>query len=177
LNNTFPFFSVAGTAMERGKKLGQQAKQQIAHNVESYQIIFREMSGVGWDDARAYALEYIPYIERYDREIMEEIKGISLGSGQDLIDLLVLNARSEIITNLGRKAAMTDGCTSVAATSEVTRTQETLLGQNWDWHPRISPGMIVLEIIQPPRPTILMVTEAGIVGKIGMNSERVWACA
>lgn len=48
--------------MERGKKLGQLAKQQISHNVESYQIIFREMSGVGWDAARSYALEYIPYI-------------------------------------------------------------------------------------------------------------------
>lgn len=42
--------------------------------------------------------------------------------------------------------------------------------------PEINPGVILLEIDQTPRPNILMATEAGIVGKIGLNSEGLGVC-
>ncbi|KIV57392.1 hypothetical protein AM501_29635 [Aneurinibacillus migulanus] len=173
---SFPHFRVSGSAFERGKQLGQLAKQQIVHNIETYKALFLEMAQVKWEAARAHSVQYIPWIERYDVEILEEIKGISEGAEQDLLDLIVLNARSEIITNLAGVDISSDGCTSMAAVPEMTKSKEMLLGQNWDWNNRVKPGMIVLEINQAPRPTILMVTEAGIVGKIGMNSEGVGVC-
>ncbi|GED14985.1 C45 family autoproteolytic acyltransferase/hydolase [Aneurinibacillus migulanus] len=173
---SFPHFRVSGSAFERGKQLGQLAKQQIVHNIETYKALFLEMAQVKWEAARAHSVQYIPWIERYDVEILEEIKGISEGAEQDLLDLIVLNARSEIITNLAGVDIPSDGCTSMAAVPEMTKSKEMLLGQNWDWNNRVKPGMIVLEINQAPRPTILMVTEAGIVGKIGMNSEGVGVC-
>lgn len=173
---SFPHFRISGTAFERGKQLGQLAKQQIIHNIETYKILFWEMAKVNWGAARAHSVQYISWIERYDAEILEEIRGISQGAQLDLLDLIVLNARSEIITNLAGSDVPSDGCTSMAAVPELTANQEMLLGQNWDWNNRIKPGMIVLEINQAPRPTILMVTEAGIVGKIGMNSAGVGVC-
>ncbi|WP_232697513.1 C45 family autoproteolytic acyltransferase/hydolase [Brevibacillus daliensis] len=173
---SFQHVRVSGPAFERGKQLGQLAKQQINHNIETYKALFWEMAHVKWEAARAYSVQYIPWIERYDAEILEEIKGISEGSGQDLLDLITLNARSEIITNLAETDVPSDGCTSMAAVPEMTKNQEMLLGQNWDWNNQVKPGMIVLEIDQAPRPTILMVTEAGIVGKIGMNSAGIGVC-
>ncbi|MET3289811.1 UNVERIFIED_CONTAM: isopenicillin-N N-acyltransferase-like protein [Brevibacillus sp. OAP136] len=173
---SFPHFRISGTAFERGKQLGHLAKQQIVHNVETYKVLFWEMAKVKWEAARANSVQYISWIERYDAEILEEIRGISIGAELDLLDLIVLNARSEIITNLAGKDVPADGCTSMAAVPEITTGQEMLLGQNWDWNNRIKQGMIVLEIDQTPRPAILMVTEAGIVGKIGMNSAGVGVC-
>ncbi len=173
---SFQHVRVSGSAFERGKQLGQLAKQQINHNIETYKALFWEMAHVKWEAARAHAVQYIPWIERYDAEILEEIKGISAGSGHDLLDLITLNARSEIITNLAEGDVATDGCTSMAAVPEITKNQTMLLGQNWDWNNRVKPGMIVAEIDQSPRPTILMVTEAGIVGKIGMNSAGIGVC-
>ncbi|KQL50040.1 hypothetical protein AN963_10355 [Brevibacillus choshinensis] len=172
----FQHIRVSGPAFERGKQLGELAKQQIIHNIETYKALFWEMAHVKWDAARDYAVKYISVIESYDPEILQEIKGISEGSGQDLLDLITLNARSEMITNLAGSDTPSDGCTSMAAVPEVTKNQEMLLGQNWDWNNKVKPGMIVLEIVQAPRPKILMVTEAGIVGKIGMNSSGIGVC-
>jgi isopenicillin-N N-acyltransferase like protein len=166
---TFPFIHVSGSAVERGRKIGQLAKKQIIHNINSYKQIFMDLAGVSWESATTRAADYIPWIERYDKEIMDEIKGISEGSDQNLLDIVALNARSEIILN-------TDGCTSLAVVPPVTRNGDTLIGQNWDWLDKIKPGVIILEIEQSPRPTILMTTEAGIVGKIGMNSEGLGVC-
>lgn len=100
---------------------------------------------------------------------MEEIRGISQGAEVDFLDIVALNARSEIILNA-------DGCTSLAVTPPITTDNETLLAQNWDWGSLLSPGMIILEIDQAPKPKILMVTEAGIVGKIGMNNYGLGVC-
>jgi hypothetical protein len=82
------------------------------------------------------------------------------------------------MNNIGNSDSVSvlDGCTCLAATPSVTKEKEILLGQNWDWNHLIKPGMIMAEIEQPPRPTIFMVTEAGIVGKIGMNSEGLGLC-
>ncbi|MGG4498465.1 hypothetical protein [Brevibacillus reuszeri] len=52
---------------------------------------------------------------------MEEIKGISEGSGLDLQDIVALNARSEIITNLGGSTSKADGCTCIAAVPTATK--------------------------------------------------------
>ncbi|MDF2683723.1 MAG: acyl-CoA--6-aminopenicillanic acid acyl-transferase [Brevibacillus sp.] len=172
----FPHITVSGTAIERGKQMGQLAKQQIVQNIEMYRQYFHDVYDVAWDAARDYATSYIPWIEQYDQEIMDEIKGMSEGANLDLLDLVVLNARSEVIINIGKSHSVLDGCTCLAATPVVTKEEVTLLGQNWDWNHRIQPGMIIAEIEQPPKPTILMVTEAGIVGKIGLNSAGLGLC-
>lgn len=52
------------------------------------------------------------------------------------------------------------------------------LGQNWDWETKQAQNLILLTII--PRdgelPAIKMVTEAGLIGKIGLNSNGVGVC-
>ncbi|WP_103110026.1 C45 family autoproteolytic acyltransferase/hydolase [Brevibacillus reuszeri] len=172
----FPVFRISGTAYERGRQFGQLARGQIVTNLRAYERAFREGAAISWEVATAYAAQFIPWIEQYDAEIMEEIKGISEGAGLDLQDIVALNARSEIITNLGGSTSKADGCTCIAAVPPATKRQETLIGQNWDWVNLVADGLVVVEIEQPPRPTILMITEAGIVGKIGMNAKGLAVC-
>lgn len=165
----FPYVEVSGKPFERGKAIGEKAKKQIHHNITAYQKLFQHFADIDWATAKSRAEAYVTWIERYDPDIFEEIRGISEGAGVDLLDIVALNARSEIILNA-------DGCTSVAAIPPSTVNQVTLLAQNWDWGSLLSPGMILLQIDQSPLPKILMITEAGIVGKIGMNNFGLGVC-
>lgn len=71
-----------------------------------------------------------------------------------------------------------DGCTSLAFTSRGP-SPSSFLAQNWDWLPAQAPNLIVAHISQPnipDTPDIAMVTEAGIIGKIGLNASGVGCC-
>ena len=169
MNMTFPMISAAGSGREIGKQVGEKAKKQIEHNLKAYEQLFEAQAGISWETARKRASDIIPVILEYDQEIMEEIRGISEGSGSLLEDIVALNARSEIILK-------PDGCTSLGAVSPATANGDVILGQNWDWGELLKDGLIVLDIKQVNGPDILMVTEAGIVGKIGMNSSGLGVC-
>lgn len=166
---TIKRITVEGTAYECGKKIGEQAQTEIHHAINSYKQLFMDTNETNWDEARKRAAAYIPWIEEYDPLIMEEMKGMSDGAQVELLDIVTLNARSEIMS-------VPDGCTSLAVVPPATKNNETLLAQNWDWMGTFKPSVIMLEIIQPNRPRVLMCTEAGIVGKIGMNDSGIGLC-
>ena len=67
-----------------------------------------------------------------------------------------------------------DGCTALAWTTPDSQT--TFLAQNWDWQTEQKPNLIRLRIKQPSKPSIDMITEAGMIGKIGLNSSGVGVC-
>ncbi len=172
-NYSFPIIETEGSPYDIGFMHGSKAKKQIENTIEIYKSMFAEYANLEWEDAKKRALVYKDYIENFDSELLEEIAGIAKGSGRELEELLILNARSEVIfqgTNI------TDGCTSLALTPEITLNNETIIGQNWDWKPSIMDSMIVLKIKQNNKPNILMITEAGIIGKIGLNSSGLGVC-
>ncbi|KAG8169299.1 hypothetical protein KVR01_000044 [Diaporthe batatas] len=74
-----------------------------------------------------------------------------------------------------------DGCTSLSL-HPPSSSSGSFLAQNWDWQPAQSPNLIILHITPSPSPSpsplpsIAMVTEAGIIGKIGLNSSGVGVC-
>lgn len=158
-----------GSAYECGKQIGEQAEKEIHHALKAYEQLFIDANNTSWDQARELAAAYIPWIEKYDPLIMEEIKGISDGAKVDLLDIVALNARSEIMS-------VPDGCTSLAVVPPGTKDNTTLIAQNWDWRGAFKSNLIIVEIIQPNRPRVLMCTEAGIVGKIGMNDYGIGFC-
>jgi isopenicillin-N N-acyltransferase-like protein len=64
---------------------------------------------------------------------------------------------------------LSDGCTALSwKTSDAS-----FLAQNWDWNFDQTPNIICLSIKQSPKPSIHMMTEGGIIGKIGLNSAGV----
>lgn len=173
-NTQFPMIQTGGTPREIGFQHGSQARRQIAVSIENYRQMFFDYSGISWESAKQYAHTFIPAIENYDPDIMEEIRGIAEGSGFELDEILALNVRSEIVLQGSQVNARLDGgCTSCAFMPSRTATQETWLAQNWDWKLAEKDGCILLKIAQADKPDILMVTEAGIVGKIGFNSAGV----
>lgn len=109
-----------------------------------------------------------------------EINGISSGADIPFLDILALNIRSEITFGLFSDKPKeftnvpTDGCTSLGWLTG----SKAFLCQTWDWRVEQSPNLIICHIAQPDLdvPNITMVTEAGIVGKIGFNSNGVGCC-
>jgi len=66
---------------------------------------------------------------------MSGIEGIAKGSNTDILKILMLNVRYELLYyELGRKKQedAVDGCTSFAILPESTDTQHLIMGQNWD---------------------------------------------
>lgn len=78
-----------------------------------------------------------------------------------------MNVRTEIAYGMAR-----DGCTAVFLKTDTS----SLLAQNWDWQEEQKENLINLNITQEGKPPISMITEAGIIGKIGLNSRGVGVC-
>ncbi len=61
-------------------------------------------------------------------------------------------------------------CTTVVATPAASALGKSWLAQNWDWSGDQRAACVLLRVNQPNKPTLLTLTEAGIVAKIGVNS-------
>ena len=65
-----------------------------------------------------------------------------------------------------------DGCTALSWKTDSV----SILAQNWDWQTEQAENLIRLQIRQQSKPNVDMITEAGIIGKIGLNSAGVGVC-
>lgn len=162
----------ASDPFERGRQHGALARAQVAVSVETYRSLFRDFVGIDWEEAKAIGSRYADSIAAFDPRLLEEIHGVAAGSGFEEAEILALNARSEIALN-DRTA---DGCTAFAAYGRATRARETILCQNWDWRSSQREAFVVLEFRPEGKPAVTMLTEAGIIGKLGFNDRGLGVC-
>jgi len=145
---------------------------QILSQLHIYRGIFADTCKYEWPQVLGIAEEFRATIRRLAPDLLEEMRGIADGVGRSdvgLLDIVVLNARSEIA--LGK---WDDGCTALAW--RLGSSGKQLLAQNWDWQVSVGENLALMSIRRIGRPTIWMVTEPGIVGKIGFNSSSVGVC-
>lgn len=154
------------TPFEIGFQHGKVAKDLISKAIEVYSKLYKETKNVDWDEAIRRASRFKPLLDSKYPEIKQELEGIASGSSRSFDDILTLNVRSEITL-----VDMSDGCTSIGQRSK--ETNEVFIGQNWDWIPEIEEATIFLEIHQSNKPKVLILAEAGIIGKYGFNSKGV----
>ena len=168
----FPVIEASGTPYEIGLTHGKCAKKQVEISINTYKAMFWDYSGISWDQAKSYADTFTPIIEAYDKDLLDEMQGVADGSGFDIKEILALNVRSEIVL----QGNNIDGCTSLALTPQVTQKGETWIAQNWDWKITQRDAIIILNITQQNKPNIKLVTEAGIIGKLGFNDAGIGVC-
>ncbi|KAF5575431.1 isopenicillin-N n-acyltransferase [Fusarium pseudoanthophilum] len=134
---------------------------------------------MNWEAVRQEAQQYIQPLQKLFPRYAEELQGLADGAGFELVDIVALNVRTEITfglyTRVPSAPIQTDGCTSAAYRQP---NGEVLLAQNWDWQPEQAPNLFICHISQPGTdiPDISMVTEGGVIGKIGINSSGVGTC-
>jgi len=161
--NQFPFITISGEPFERGKQHGELLGAKIADTIDFYRSIF-ELSET---EILQHAAFFRTIIDDFDPVYGEEIDGIAQGAGVDPTWIVALNARTEI---LSRNTGASNECTSVYFS------ETSILGQNWDWGKALEPLTVLMKIVQPDGHTILMITEPGMIGKIGMNSAGLGVC-
>lgn len=161
--NQFPLITITGEPFQRGKQHGEQLGSEIAKTIDFYRSIF--------DMSEAKILRHADYfrklIDDFDPNYSEEINGIAQGAGVDPLWVVAINARTEILSH---KAVVSNECTSVNFAAQ------SILGQNWDWGKALEPLTVLMRIVQPNGHIILMITEPGIIGKIGMNNSGLGVC-
>lgn len=162
-----------GTPREIGLQHGRLGKKEVINSLETYEKLFYDYKGYRWSKAKQEALIHVKAIEKYDLDMIEEMEGIAKGAGVDFEDILTLNARSEIALAMDGEM-FSDGCTAISIYQPFT--EDTLIAQNWDWHYSQNKSLLMLKVSSEGHPDILMVTEGGIIGKIGFNSAGVGVC-
>ncbi|KAF4629537.1 hypothetical protein G7Y89_g8605 [Cudoniella acicularis] len=156
-----------GTPYEIGFTHGILAAPEIERCITFYATLFSKTSKCTWPQVQDTAKTFESQIKQKWPRFYQEMQGIADGSKHDILDIVAINVRTEIAFGL-----FSDGCTSLFWETSGRK----FLGQNWDWYPEQKENLIGLTIFQESLPTIKIITEAGIIGKIGLNSAGVGVC-
>ncbi|KAJ4298189.1 hypothetical protein N0V90_006088 [Kalmusia sp. IMI 367209] len=158
------FVECKGSPYEIGYQHGLAAKTEIDRCIAFYAGLFKKNCKQEWPEVLQHAEKFEKSAKDRWPAYHEEMRGIADGSGRSLLDVVAINVRTEI--NFG---LFSDGCTALSWQTE----KRAYLAQNWDWMNDQKPNLIITKISQAGKPTIVQVTEAGIIGKIGFNSSGV----
>lgn len=173
-----PRVRVEGGPRERGRACGSAAAERIDLSIQGYREVFADYTGWDWNRVREEAARYEAPIEAYSEKYMEELRGLSEGAGIDLLDVLAINVRTEVMFAAKARLAgdvkpMPPECSSFAVLPEASANGNTLIGQNWDWLLHCFETVIVVEAAQEDGPDFVTVVEAGLLAKTGMNAAGI----
>ena len=162
--NKFPEITIEGEPYQRGRQHGEQLRTEIAETIDFYRSIF----GLRESLILRHGAHFKGLIGRFKAEYIDEINGIAKGADVDPLWIVALNARTEILTH--KNVSVSNECTSVYFP------HQSILAQNWDWGRALEPLTVLMKIVKPCGHIIRMITEPGIIGKIGMNSSGIGVC-
>ncbi|WP_322820549.1 C45 family peptidase [Chloroflexus sp.] len=200
----FPLVTITGEPFERGQQYGAATAALIRHSIASYARLFAYRRGMDWAEVQQAALAYEPLLHDIAPDLLTEMRGIAMGAGRTLAEIIALNVRTELLTGVGvgfhhpeaaaalarnRAAGVPqhqeqlpptpatssdDGeCTTAAATSPATANGGVWLAQTWDWQGDQRTACVLLRVSGPDTPSLLTLTEAGMVAKIGLNEAGI----
>ena len=170
-NQEFRLIEISGAPLERGQQYGERAADLIQFNLAGYRRLFEHNVSLDWSEVLTQARQYLDPIKQYAPHLLEEMRGIAEGATVSLDEVLALNCRTEILS-MGT-IPLCGECTAVFVAPEATANGHALVAQNWDWSNVLRGGMVLLRVEQPGWPTVLTLTEAGMVGKIGFNNAAI----
>jgi isopenicillin-N N-acyltransferase-like protein len=172
----FPLVDVSGAPRQRGESYGEQARERIGLSVGLYTEQLRHF-GFGEDDVARLAGIFLPRLQEWAPDLVEEMEGIAAGAGLDLVSILLVNARTEILQLARRERGVVDdepdGCTGAVLLPQATRDGKLIHGQNWDWRAECVDTSVVLRIRRDDGPDLLTFTEAGGLARSGYNAAGI----
>lgn len=145
---------------ERGRSFGHANSDSVANTLTAYEHLFRT-AGIDGAEVNHQAKQVGAVLDDNWPELRREIAGIADGAGQDELDVLAVNARTEVLAGQG-----VPECTVICTQDEHAHT---ILAQNWDYHPRLAGSAVVWIVERPGGRWFATLTEAGLLAKIGLT--------
>jgi isopenicillin-N N-acyltransferase-like protein len=171
MNRQIPLVTSEGAPVARGLHLGRTQAGRVKQTVTAYYDLFKARAGLDRAGVLTTAERYIPAIERYAPHLLEEMRGIAEGSGHDLREIVAINSRTELMYGVPFGE-----CTSIGVTPAASADGHTRLAQNWDWKAPLAGALVLWAIHRDDGQDVLTLTEAGMVGKIGVNASGFAMC-
>jgi isopenicillin-N N-acyltransferase like protein len=178
-----PFASVRGTWGAMGADVGQIFSPLIGRHLDAWLAHVMRETGAPRDAVVAAAQPYARHIQAHAPFLWEELEGLARGSRIPLPELLVLQARAEVLrakrpatpAAIGRESPAE--CTTFALGGGRAEGGNVLFGQNVDLVPFLEEFGVIVR--QQPRetPATIMYTTAGLLGHNGLNEAGVGVCA
>jgi isopenicillin-N N-acyltransferase-like protein len=160
-----PLVVTAGTPFERGQQLGTAVPERVRRTVDAYFGLFHYHAGLDVDAALHAAERFVPVIEKFSPELLEEMRGIAAAVDLEPLKIVAINARTELLHGTARPE-----CTAIAVAPPSSVDRHVRLAQNWDWYAWLAGTAVLWAIHRPGGVSVLTYAEAGLVGKIGLNS-------
>lgn len=174
----FPLVSIAGAPRARGVSYGEAVPERIAHSASYYR---NELSKIGLSEPGQKRLidEFAEQIEGFSKDHADEMRGIAEGSGVSYDDVVLINARTEIIAKARKIRSLppldpAEGeCTAAVVGAARSSSGNVIQGHNWDWDPDARGSTIVLRVHDESGHTLLTLVEAGGLARHGVNSAGI----
>lgn len=172
----FPLIEISGPPRERGRQYGRKTAGRIKKGTTHYLVQLKELS-LDAKGVSELVRDYLPVIEGFDSDYIEEMRGIAEGADVPFEDVVLLNARTEILKLANPKIRARlkapdepDGCTGVVVMPQAAASGRLIHAQNWDWKRECAETAVVLKVRRDDGPDLMTFTEAGALGRCGFNS-------
>jgi isopenicillin-N N-acyltransferase-like protein len=143
----------------RGAAMGSMLGEQIEVTLASYLRMFEVTRELGIDKVLRLGDAALSRVSGWQPRLVEEMEGVASGAGVAPELIGALNARTEI--------AREGGCSLLARLDAV---DGPWLAQNWDWYVDSPERCVVWTADLADGERLVTMTEAGILGKLGLNS-------
>ena len=155
---------------------GEGAEDRIRRSMAFYADEVLPDSDLTWGEVCDGVMALLPKWRVEEPNMIAEIEGIAAGAGLETGDVLALNTRGAFVkvsTKSGVTAVEEEGCTSFAVLPEASRNGHMLTGQNWDYLADIRDTIVLLHVTPDIGPTMMLILEAGQLGRHGANTDGV----
>jgi isopenicillin-N N-acyltransferase-like protein len=173
-----PFISVRGTWGDMGQQVGAMFAPLIGRHLDAWIGHVVGETGSSRAEVIAAAQPFAAPIREHAPFLWEELEGLSRGAGIAVEELLVLQARAEVMRK--RRPAPVPPpaeCTTFAVGGRRTEGGRALIGQNVDLVPFVEEFGVIIRQQPKDLPSTLMYTTAGLLGHNGLNEAGVGVCA
>jgi isopenicillin-N N-acyltransferase-like protein len=176
-----PFIHVRarGTHRELGRAVGEAAREQVHASVDFFRENFSSMTGgrLAFAEAERLAGAYGEQARRWLPQLVDELEGLSEGSGVPFSRLLVLNCGEEFTSNEPPDSQTLalgpphdgDHCTAVAVVSGGRH----IVGHNMDWYTVDAVNNVLFDLTAPDGTGVMGLAGAPYLLMLGMNSHGV----
>lgn len=160
------YIEVSGSSKDRGIEIGRKLKDSILTNYYNQKEFYKNRENFDYEEWGKLSEKYIPFMEKYTPEVLEELYGMAEGSAIEFNKILALTTAYE--KSFGRN----DKCTSFFLTGEASSKGETIIGQTNDenlleWRHELD---LVIHHKPENENEILIYTHPGVPAYMGMNN-------